>query len=84
MNVFKDESERTVDVMEGEAAVLNLPEIDSVPAPDVTWQTDEGPLPYAQKYAKSKSNQLIILSTEPSDQRPYRYKTKNILQLIGS
>ncbi|XP_048522895.1 protein sidekick [Dendroctonus ponderosae] len=77
MNVFKDQSERTVDVMEGEAAVLNLPEIDSVPAPDVTWQTDEGPLPYAQKYAKSKSNQLIILSTEPSDQKPYRARAIN-------
>lgn len=72
MDVFKDQSEMTFTVKEGDAAVLNLPEIDSVPLPDVTWQTDEGVLPYAQKYAKSKTNQLIILSADKDDQKPYR------------
>lgn len=72
MNVFKDTTVTNVTVEEGEAAILDLPEIESTPPPDVTWQTDEGGLPYAQKYAKSKSNQLIILSTDLSDQRSYR------------
>lgn len=72
MEVFKDQSEITMSVEEGNAAVLNLPEIDSVPPPDVTWQTDEGGLGYAQKYAKSNTNQLVILSTDKSDQKPYR------------
>ncbi|XP_050310715.1 protein sidekick isoform X2 [Anthonomus grandis grandis] len=77
MDVFKDQTESTMTVIAGSAAILNLPEIDSVPAPDVTWQTDEGVLPYAQKYAKSKTNQLIILATDPSDQKPYRARAIN-------
>ncbi|XP_045475699.1 protein sidekick [Harmonia axyridis] len=72
MNVFKDTTGKNVTVEEGEAAIFDLPDIESTPPPDVTWQTDEGGLPYAQKYAKSKNNQLIILSTDLTDQRAYR------------
>ncbi|XP_066157107.1 protein sidekick isoform X3 [Euwallacea fornicatus] len=77
MDVFKDQKERTLSVLEGGAAILDLPEIDSVPLPDVTWQTDEGVLPYAQKYAKSKTNQLIILAADKADQKPYRARAIN-------
>lgn len=72
MSVFKDQSDKTVSVKEGEAAIIDLPEIESIPPPDVTWQTDEGILPFLQKYITSKDNRLIILSVERSDQKSYR------------
>ncbi|VEN34548.1 unnamed protein product, partial [Callosobruchus maculatus] len=77
MGVFEDQNERTISVREGDAAILDLPEIESTPPPDVTWQTDEGVTPYGQKYAYSKNNQLIILSTEKSDQKAYRARAIN-------
>ncbi|XP_076265168.1 sidekick cell adhesion molecule isoform X3 [Rhynchophorus ferrugineus] len=77
MDVFSDQNEATVSVKEGEAAIFNLPPIDSVPTPDVTWLTDEGVLAYAQKYVKTKKNQLVILSTEKSDQNAYRARAIN-------
>lgn len=72
MGIFEDQTEQVISVIEGEAAILDLPEIESTPPPDVTWQTDELVTPYGQKYAYSKNNQLIILSTEKSDQKSYR------------
>ncbi|KAF5272120.1 hypothetical protein FQA39_LY01202 [Lamprigera yunnana] len=77
MEVFKDLSEKHVTVDEGQAAILDLPTIESSPEPDVTWQTDEEPIPYAQKYAKSKANQLIILAADESDQKAYRARAIN-------
>ncbi|KAG5875405.1 hypothetical protein JTB14_028475, partial [Gonioctena quinquepunctata] len=77
MGIFKDQNEGSLSVKEGEAAILDLPEIDSTPPPDVTWQTDEGITPYGQKYAYSKNNQLIILSTEPDDEKAYRARAIN-------
>lgn len=77
MHVFEDQTERTVSVKSGQAAILDLPPIESKPPPEVTWHTDEGQLPYAQKYTKSKSNQLIILSTDKSDQKAYRARAIN-------
>lgn len=72
MGIFEDQTEKTISVKEGEAAILDLPEIDSIPAPDVTWQTDELITPYGPKYAYSSENQLIILSAEKADQKSYR------------
>ncbi|CAG9821930.1 unnamed protein product, partial [Phaedon cochleariae] len=77
MGVFEDQSERSMSVKEGSAAILDLPEIESIPSPDVTWQTDESITPYGPKYAYSKHNQLIILSTEPSDEKAYRARAIN-------
>ncbi|XP_018319090.1 protein sidekick isoform X2 [Agrilus planipennis] len=77
MGVFKIQTETYVTVEAGQAAILDLPPIESSPEPDVTWQTDKGPVPYAQKYAKSKTNQLIILSTDPSDTGAYRARAIN-------
>nr|XP_015838694.1 PREDICTED: protein sidekick isoform X2 [Tribolium castaneum] len=77
MKVFEDQTEKSESVVEGQAAILNLPEIESKPKPEVTWHTESGQLPYAQKYAKSKSNQLIILSTDKSDQKAYRARAIN-------
>lgn len=73
MGVFENQSEQSMTVQAGQAAILPFPAIKSSPLPDVTWQTDEGPMTYSQKYTKSKLSQLIILSTDKSDQRAYRY-----------
>lgn len=73
MRPFENKTETTVTVEEGRAAILDLPPIDSFPEPDVTWQTDGNPVPYSQKYAKSNANQLIILSTDMSDVKAYRW-----------
>ncbi|KAI4461154.1 titin [Holotrichia oblita] len=77
MGVFENQTETVISVNAGDAAILDLPHIQSSPEPEVTWQTDAGPLIYSQKYAKSKSNQLIILSTKQEDQKPYRARAIN-------
>lgn len=77
MGAFEDKTEKTVTVEEGQAAILDLPPIESYPEPDVTWQVDGNPLPYTQKYAKSKANQLIILSADQSDIKAYRARAIN-------
>ncbi|XP_050099535.1 protein sidekick isoform X2 [Anopheles aquasalis] len=77
MGVFTDLAEKVVSVAAGYPAILNLSAIESVPAPSVTWQTDEGPLTYDIKYAQTANNQLIILSTDESDIRAYRARAIN-------
>lgn len=77
MGIFEDLSERSVSVQSGNAVVLNLSPIESVPQPSVTWQTEEGPLNYGIKYAETTQNQLIILSAEEEDQRAYRARAIN-------
>lgn len=77
MGVFENQTETVISVNAGDAAILDLPHIQSSPEPEVTWQTDTGPLTYSQKYAKSKSNQLIILSTNQEDQKAYRARAIN-------
>lgn len=72
MGLFEDLSERTVSVQSGKAAILELPLIESHPSPSVTWQADDGPLPYNQQYANTGSHQLIILSVDESNQKAYR------------
>lgn len=77
MGTFEDMSERQVSVTSGSPAILNLPPIESVPSPSVTWQSDEGPLNYDIKYVTSTKNQLIILSANEDDQRSYRARATN-------
>lgn len=77
MGVFENQTQSTIEVNSGDAAILDLPRIQSSPEPEVTWQTDAGPLIYSQKYAKSKTNQLIILSTNQEDQQAYRARAIN-------
>lgn len=60
-------------VESGEAAILDLPLIESHPQPSVTWQSDTGPLPYDRKFAVTTNHQLVILSTSSDDQKAYRY-----------
>ncbi|XP_055601340.1 protein sidekick isoform X2 [Uranotaenia lowii] len=77
MGVFEDLTEQVVSVQSGYPAILNLSRIESVPAPSVTWQTEDGPLNYDIKYAVTASNQLIILSADENDMKSYRARAIN-------
>lgn len=71
MGIFEDLEEKVINVESGNAAILHLPPIESHPAPDVTWFTDEGSLPYRIKYATTHHT-LIVLNVSESDERLYR------------
>ncbi|XP_026688281.1 protein sidekick-like, partial [Diaphorina citri] len=77
MGVFEDMTERTVTVDSGQAAILDLPHIDSFPSPLVNWQSDDGRFPYDRKYFTTLKHQLIILSASSSDQKAYRARATN-------
>ncbi|XP_021701145.1 protein sidekick isoform X5 [Aedes aegypti] len=77
MGIFDDLTEQVVSVQSGYPAILNLSKIESVPAPSVTWQTEDGPLNYDIKYATTASNQLIILSVDENDMKSYRARAIN-------
>ncbi|XP_054261356.1 protein sidekick-like [Macrosteles quadrilineatus] len=77
MGVFEDQSERTVSVSRGEAAVLELPQITSHPQPLVIWQADDGSQLYGRKYAVTHQHQLVVLSVTDNDQKAYRARATN-------
>ncbi|XP_062537067.1 protein sidekick isoform X3 [Armigeres subalbatus] len=77
MGIFDDLTEQVVSVQSGYPAILNLSRIESVPAPSVTWQTEDGPLNYDIKYATTANNQLIILSVDENDMKSYRARAIN-------
>ncbi|XP_065084744.1 protein sidekick isoform X2 [Ochlerotatus camptorhynchus] len=77
MGIFEDLTEQIISVQSGYPAILNLSRIESVPAPSVTWQTEDGPLNYDIKYATTASNQLIILSVDENDMKSYRARAIN-------
>lgn len=77
MEVFDDLTERRVSVESGYPAILDLPPIESVPQPTVTWQDEEHPLKFDIKYAETLKNQLVILSADESDQKAYRARAIN-------
>lgn len=77
MGNFEDVSERRVSVELGHAAVLDLPPIESIPSPSVTWQDEERKLDFDIKYAETTKNQLVILSVDESDAKSYRARAIN-------
>lgn len=55
MGVFENADEEfSLTVTAGQAAILELPPLDSLPPPAVTWQSEQGPLSYSAKYAVTK------------------------------
>ncbi|XP_012274978.1 protein sidekick isoform X2 [Orussus abietinus] len=76
MGVFDDLTERELTVQSGNAAVLELPPIDSHPSPEVIWFTSDRPLSYEIKYATSH-HMLLILNASENDQGSYRAKAIN-------
>ncbi|XP_014300001.2 protein sidekick isoform X2 [Microplitis demolitor] len=76
MGVFKDQTEKVISVGYGEAAILELPPIESHPTPDVTWSTPDGPVPYGINYATSQ-RRLLILNAGDNDEDLYRARAMN-------
>lgn len=72
MGTFEDLTEKSISVESGHPVIIDLPPIESNPPPEVTWDAEDRPLPYDIKYAVTRDNQLIILSSEESDQKAYR------------
>lgn len=62
----------------GQAAVLQVPKIDSYPPPTYEWYAGDALIIPNQKFAISKTNSLIILATEKSDEKYYYVKAVNI------
>lgn len=77
MGNFEDITERRVSVQSGHPAILDLPPIESIPSPSVTWQDEERALKFDIKYAETLKNQLIILSADEYDQKSYRARAIN-------
>lgn len=72
MSPFKEESETSLTVQAGEAAVLEVQAVESQPKPAVTWEAEDGAPLYGHKYALGPDNQLVILSVSESDAKLYR------------
>jgi len=72
MGTFEGTTEREVSVESGQVAVLDLPAIESHPAPVVSWFMDGKTQLYDRKYATTAENQLVILDASESDQKAYR------------
>lgn len=73
MGVFDDLTEKVVTVESGSAAILELPPIESHPAPEVTWFSSDGTTPlYGIKYATTQ-HALLILNAQESDEGTYRF-----------
>ena len=72
MGIFEDLSEIPMTVESGNAAILELPRIESLPAPEVTWSSSDGTIPYTIKYATAQ-HMLIILNASEEDEGSYRF-----------
>lgn len=60
MGVFEDKTEKNIKVQYGEVAILELPEIESHPMPDVTWSVPDGSSLYDIEYATSERKLFIL------------------------
>lgn len=82
MNEFKNKQDRTAEVKSGHSVILNLDEIDSVPSPTVSWETQRGSITTGIKFFKSNKNQLVILQID-SDEEGMGYRARAINAQIG-
>lgn len=67
MGEFQNDKKTVMHVKSGHAAVLNLAEIDSVPAPSTVWENQRGPIKNGLKYFLTSKNQLVILSADDEE-----------------
>ena len=81
MGKFDDDEDKTLTVKSGNAAVLEMPEIESYPTPLIDWYTPKGIITSAVKYAKVR-NKLIILDTNYDDDES-SYTAKAINAQLG-
>ena len=65
---FETHSNLSIDVQSGEGVVINLPSINAVPEPDVSWYVSGVPMsPQALKHQITLQNNLVLLSTSTQD-----------------
>ncbi|KAK0160324.1 hypothetical protein PV328_007750 [Microctonus aethiopoides] len=76
MGVFEDKTEKNIKVQYGEVAILELPEIESHPIPDVTWSVPDGSSLYDIEYATSE-RKLFILNAGRKVEGLYRARALN-------
>ncbi|EZA58520.1 Protein sidekick [Ooceraea biroi] len=76
MGVFEDLTEKVVNVESGNAAILQLPPIESHPAPRVEWVSSDGIPLYGIKYATTQRT-LLILNASEGDNGIYRARAFN-------
>nr|XP_018910641.1 PREDICTED: protein sidekick isoform X1 [Bemisia tabaci] len=77
MGAFEDQTEKSVTVQTGHAAVLELPPIESYPPPLVMWQVDDGNTIFGRKFFVTTSHQLVVLACSKDDQKAYRARATN-------
>ncbi|XP_030377973.1 protein sidekick [Scaptodrosophila lebanonensis] len=77
MGTFQNTTEGHMTVVSGHPAIFDVPAIESVPKPSVSWQTEDGELNYDIKYAFTSADQLIILSVDELDRKAYRARAIN-------
>lgn len=73
----KTQEEKTVIVRSGDAAVLELPLIQSNPPPSVIWQTRDNTLLYGSKFALTSDFKQVILDANAADQKAYMARATN-------
>lgn len=74
MTAYNNTEDTVMTVQVGEAAILSLPQLESYPPPSVTWMADDNSILYGIKYATTDpDNEFVILATQPSDMKTYRY-----------
>lgn len=78
MSPFSDQTETSLTVQAGEAAVMEVQALESQPKPAVTWEAEDGSPLYGHKYALGPDNQLVILSVSETDQKLYRYLSQQL------
>jgi protein sidekick len=77
MTPFEETEEKTIIVRAGEAAVLDLPPIQSFPPPSILWQARDNSLLYGSKFATTGDFRQIILDVNSADQKAYRARATN-------
>ncbi|XP_030245886.1 protein sidekick-like [Drosophila navojoa] len=77
MGTFENQNEGHLTVVSGHPAIFDMPAIDSVPKPSVSWQAENRTLNYDIKYALTQANQLIVLSADKQDVQAYRAHAMN-------
>nr|XP_023670687.1 protein sidekick-1 isoform X1 [Paramormyrops kingsleyae]XP_023670688.1 protein sidekick-1 isoform X1 [Paramormyrops kingsleyae] len=71
------EQEQRKSVVQGKAAVLNLPAVRSFPRPQVTWFRDGYKIIPSERVAITLDNQLVVLSTSAPDAGRYYVQAVN-------
>ncbi len=77
MTPFETQEEKTVVVRSGDAAVLELPPLQSNPAPSVIWQTRDNTPIYGNKFALTSDFKQVILDVNAADQKSYMARATN-------